>query len=198
MSLYYISCRAFLVSTYCFPSSQQDSLDMKLFKDCWVALLDLFNALTLAPTDGSLQHSLQGFGNRPGHGRRPTAAPVPSESRNPVFTPPSRGESPASDIKCDYSAMGPGWGPCSKPTDRLCWLEGPNGQRFDVSTDYETRAPKGVLRKVCILLPYHMICWLTIFTTVLHRGSKQDYQCGWHPNGVWESVESYLPWSLDS
>lgn len=129
---------------------------MKLFKDCWVALLDLFNALTLAPTDGTLQHSLQEFGNRPGHGRRPTAAPAPapSESRNPVFTPPSRGESPASDIKCDYTAMGPGWGPCSKPTDRLCWLEGPNGQRFDVSTDYETKAPKGVLRKVCILLPY--------------------------------------------
>lgn len=171
---------------------------MKLFKDCWVALLDLFNALTLAPTDGSLQHSLQEFRNRPGHGPRPTLAPAPAVNRNPVFTPPSHAESPASDIKCDYSAMGPGWGPCSKPTDRLCWLEGPNGQRFDVSTDYETKAPKGVLRKVCLLLPYYMICRLTVFVTVLLRSSKHDDQCGWPPNAVWESVESYIPWPLDS
>ena len=28
------------------------------------------------------------------------------------------------------------------------------------------------------------------FTTVLHRGGKHDYQCGWHTNGVWESLES--------
>lgn len=127
---------------------------MKLFKDCWVALLDVFNALTGTPTDGT-QQSL-GLG-RPGHGHVPhypfpkpgrPPTPIPSKTPVPIFAPPSHGESPDSSILCDYSAMGPGWGPCSDFDNRGCWLKGPNGQTFDIDTDYETKYPKGVTRKV--------------------------------------------------
>lgn len=127
---------------------------MKLFTDCWVALLDVFNALTGTPTDGT-QQSL-GFGHRPGHGHVPhypfppkkPAQPIPTKIPVPIFAPPSVGESPDSSILCDYTAMGPGWGACSDPDDRGCWLKGPNGQKFSIDTDYETKYPKGVTRKV--------------------------------------------------
>ena len=132
---------------------------MKLFTDCWVALLDVFNALTGTPTDGT-QQSL-GFGHLPGHGHvpkypfppkkpsppTPTKLPVPINPL-PIFAPPSVGESPDSSILCDYTAMGPGWGACSDANDRGCWLKGPNGQKFSIDTDYETKYPRGVTRKV--------------------------------------------------
>ncbi len=127
---------------------------MKLFKDCWVALLDLFNAVTLTSTDGSAQHSL-GFGDWPGFRPGKPQFPFPSKPkptltpiRKPVFTPPSRGEDSDNGILCDYTAMGAGWGSCSTADDRGCWLKGPNGQRYDINTDYENKYPKGVTRKV--------------------------------------------------
>lgn len=140
--------------------SQDRPVTMKLLKDCWVALLEAFNALTGTPTDGS-QQSL-GFGHFPGHrpGHPPGHAPhypfppkkplnpVPSKVPVPIFAPPSHGESPDSDIFCDYTAMGPGWGSCSTADDRGCWLKGPNGQTYNIDTDYETKYPKGVTRKV--------------------------------------------------
>lgn len=135
---------------------------MKLFTDCWVALLDVFNALTGTLTDGT-QQSLGLGHHRPGHGHVPhypfppkkPSPPTPTPSKIPVpvlpppiFSPPSLGESPDSSILCDYTAMGPGWGACSSPEDRGCWLKGPNGQQFSIDTDYETKYPKGVTRKV--------------------------------------------------
>lgn len=138
--------------------TQDRSFTMKLLKDCWVALLEAFNALTGTSTDG-LQQSL-GFGHfpghRPGHGHVPhypfppkkPLNPVPSKVPVPIFAPPSHGESPDSDILCDYTAMGPGWGSCSTADDRGCWLKGPNGQTYNIDTDYETQYPKGVTRKV--------------------------------------------------
>ena len=128
---------------------------MKLFKDCWVALLDVFNALTGTPTDGT-QQSL-GLGHWPGHvpnypfpPKNPSTPgqPTPSKLPSPIFAPPSHGETPDSGILCDYTAMGPGWGTCSNPDDRGCWLKGPNGQKYTIDTDYETKYPKGVTRKV--------------------------------------------------
>lgn len=135
---------------------QDGPFTMKLFKDCWFALLDVFSALTGTPTDGT-QKSL-GFGHSPGHGHVPKypfppkhkkpSPPTPSRIPLPIFAPPSHGESPDSSILCDYTAMGPGWGNCSSPEDRGCWLKGPNGQKFTIDTDYETQYPKGVTRKV--------------------------------------------------
>lgn len=140
---------------------------MKLVKECWLVLLDAFNALTGTPTDGS-QQSL-GFPGWPGPGHGSPVPHVPIENgvpikkpinkpinkpikKNPlVFQPPSHGEFGASDFKCDYTAMGKDWFPCSSETDRGCWLRGPAGtRRFDIDTDYENEAPKGVTRKVLL------------------------------------------------
>lgn len=126
---------------------------MKLVKECWLALLDAFNALTGTPTDGS-QQSL-GFPGWPGRGHVSHAPNVPIQNNLPieksplVFRPPSLGEFKDESIECDYRAMGKGWTPCSSHTDRGCWLQGPPGtKRFDIDTDYENEAPKGITRKV--------------------------------------------------
>lgn len=133
---------------------------MKLAKECWLALLDAFNALTGTPTDRS-QQSL-GFPGWPGHSN---VSPVPhaptqghvSEEKNPLkFLPPSHGEKDA--IECDYTAMGSGWAPCSTEEDRGCWLKGPGGKRYDINTDYEHDKPIGITRKVLLSNPrclYH-------------------------------------------
>lgn len=123
---------------------------MKLVKECWLALLDAFNALTGTPTDGN-QQSL-GFLGWPGRGHVPHIPnhSVSTEANDPlVFRPPSLGEERNDTIWCDYRAMGAGWKPCSTENDRGCWLKGPAGtRRFDIDTDYENQAPKGITRKV--------------------------------------------------
>lgn len=131
---------------------------MKLVKECWLALLDAFNALTGTPTDGS-QQSL-GFPGWPGRGHVspvphfpnvPLKNTVPPEKNPLIFPPPSHRNFGASNFTCDYTAMGTGWTPCSTEKDRGCWLKGPPGtRRFDIDTDYENEAPKGITRKVLL------------------------------------------------
>ncbi|KAL8770526.1 MAG: hypothetical protein Q9209_003782 [Squamulea sp. 1 TL-2023] len=110
---------------------------MKLLQDCWVALLDLFNAVTLAPSfhDPDTQQVLD------------IDYPSNADHGGPVFTPPSRPQDPDAVLTCDYSRMGRQWRSCSTPTSRACWLAGPGGQEFNILTDYETKAPTGILRK---------------------------------------------------
>ena len=76
----------------------------------------------------------------------------------PVFPPPSgRRTGPGSDFKCDYSRMA-GWEYCSSADDRGCWLKKRGGDpanpndRFDVHTNYETRAPTGITRRYSLHL----------------------------------------------
>lgn len=111
---------------------------MKLLRDCWVALLDLFNAVTLGPSFNHLdsQHVLDADYN------------IKDDNGGPVFAPPSRPQDPNALITCDYSRMGREWKPCSTPTSRACWLAGPGGQEYNILTNYETEAPTGILRKV--------------------------------------------------
>ena len=127
---------------------------MKLVKECWLALLEAFNALTGTPTDGSQQSLGLGLpGWRPGRGHRPHVPhyPLPPKKNPLVFPPPSQGEWRGDTIECDYKAMGDGWRPCSTPEDRGCWLQGPPGtEPFTIDTDYENYAPKGVTRKVFV------------------------------------------------
>lgn len=141
---------------YYFCESPGGSFTMKLLKDCWITLLEVFNAISGIQTDGT-QQSL-GVGRwRPGHGKTPhypfppkKPAPAPVQpTPAPIFSPPSHGQTPDSSIVCNYSAMGPGWSSCSTPLDRGCWLKGPNNETFDIETDYEVKKPKGVTRKVC-------------------------------------------------
>ena len=117
---------------------------MKLLQDCWTSFLELFSALTLSPSFGPSNAQQQvlpgGVGVvRPHYG-----------GNGPIFTPPSRPQDPGEVLKCDYSAMGQGWQPCSTSKDRSCWLAGPGGKRFDIKTDYETEAPVGTTRRVSI------------------------------------------------
>lgn len=128
---------------------------MKLLTECWLALLDAFNALTGTPTDGS-QRSL-GFLGSSGRGHVPHVphAPhyplPPKPKKNPlVFEPPSGGQD--NSIVCDYSAMGEGWRTCTEADDRGCWLKGPGNEGFNINTDYENKAPKGITRKVLLYL----------------------------------------------
>lgn len=131
---------------------------MKLMKECWLVLLEAFNALAGTPADGS-QQSL-GFEAWIGHGRAPHVphshhAPqvphhtFPLEKDPLIFHPPSHGQKGRNRIQCDYSAMGKGWSSCSTSKDRGCWLQGPPGTKeFNIGTDYEKYAPKGITRKV--------------------------------------------------
>ena len=113
---------------------------MKLLRDCWAALLELFNVVTFSPNlQPSSQQVLPGnLGADLNH----------VASGGPVFSPPSRPQDPDSLLKCDYSPMGNQWQPCSTNHSRECWLAGPGGQQFDILTDYEKKTPIGITRKV--------------------------------------------------
>ena len=141
-----------------FLNSQGRSFTMKLFKDCWVALLEVFNAISATTTDET-QQSL-GFGSlQPAHGRNPHDSfppktldlPTPTRDSPLIFEPPSHGERPQGREKfvCNYTAMGEGWSGCSTSSDRGCWLKGPNGEGYNISTNYEDDKPTGITRHVC-------------------------------------------------
>ena len=77
---------------------------------------------------------------------------IASFSEGPVFAPPYPDhDRPASghEIECDYSAM-KDWEECSSSTDRSCWLRGPAGEEFNITTNYETKRPKGITRNYTI------------------------------------------------
>lgn len=56
--------------------------------------------------------------------------------------------SPSTPFICEYPSLGKGWSGCSTKDDRSCWLRGPNGQGFNLSTDYEKNWPEGITREV--------------------------------------------------
>ena len=70
--------------------------------------------------------------------------------RFPAPHGPYKGE----PFKCSYPSM-VGWKDCSTSDNRQCWLQGPNGQEFNISTNYELFAPKGIQRNVSSLLATH-------------------------------------------
>ena len=115
---------------------------MKGFQKWWITLVDVFNSVTNGPTTdtGAIQ--------------LPIPHKNPSIKASPIFRPPSGPEDPSYDFKCDYTAMGKGWNDCSTPGNRGCWLRGPGGKEFNISTDYETQVPKGTLRKVSTVWRY--------------------------------------------
>jgi hypothetical protein len=64
--------------------------------------------------------------------------------KGPKFSPPSGGI--GADFKCDYKNM-PGWTDCSTSKNRGCWLRNEaTGEEFNISTDYENKAPIGITR----------------------------------------------------
>ena len=114
---------------------------MKILRDCWAALLELFNVVTLSPTlqQPSSQQALQtdlGL-------HLPNAA-----DGGPVFPPPSHPQNPDTLLKCDYSPMGKEWVACSTNHSRACWIAGPAGEEYNIRTNYEEEFPTGITRKV--------------------------------------------------
>ncbi|KAL9116976.1 MAG: hypothetical protein Q9187_006494 [Circinaria calcarea] len=101
---------------------------------CLTALVQVLDLVTLSPWGSRepTQQPLFGF-SLPGH----------RESGSPIFYPPNG----PSQIKCDYRGMGDEWRACSTPQDRGCWLKKDGEDEFNITTDYETRWPKGVTRK---------------------------------------------------
>ncbi|TAQ86576.1 hypothetical protein B7494_g5097 [Chlorociboria aeruginascens] len=51
---------------------------------------------------------------------------------------------------CQYPDLGNQWTDCSTPENRGCWLKGPNGEEFNLTTDYENIYPKGIVRNYYI------------------------------------------------
>lgn len=137
---------------------------MKFAKECWLALLDTFNALMGMPTNEN--EKPLGFGGRIPHVPHvPQASQalyvpenpfqlgndLPTEDKNPlIFQPPSHNQNRNSGFTCNYTAMGEGWRPCSTNKNRRCWLQGPGTKQFNISTDYEHFAPKGITRRVLL------------------------------------------------
>ncbi|KAL8649405.1 MAG: hypothetical protein Q9210_004422 [Variospora velana] len=117
---------------------------MKLFQQCWIALLEFFNAISLSPSLGPLQE--QQVWDADSHTVSPHAG-----GDGPIFTPPAHPQDPGEILQCDYSRMGKEWQPCSTPHSRACWLAGPRGQQFDISTNYETEVPTGITRKYTLV-----------------------------------------------
>jgi len=110
---------------------------MKLFERFWSVVTQVLGigTFSLSVDDGIQQVPLQGG--------PPT---VVEAGRGPIFTPPGHGYQ--SKFVCDYSNMGSGWRPCSTPDDRSCWLKNDNtGEKFDINTDYEAKAPQGIVRE---------------------------------------------------
>jgi hypothetical protein len=111
---------------------------MKLFERIWTTVTYALNIATFSPFDG------KGVQQVPLVGYTPAVVGGP---RGPIFKPPGgRPAGDGADLVCDYSSM-TGWRHCSKPEDRGCWLINDKGGRFDINTDYESVAPRGILRK---------------------------------------------------
>lgn len=144
---------------------------MKLFNDCWIAILQLLDTLTLSTTGRSaLQNSPAGLEINPsstpnyplpGTGR-------PNEGFIP-FTPPSSAEDQDKSIACKYPSLGDEWEFCGEE-NRGCWIRNRknSSELFDISTNYEEKFRPGVLRKVCQLFHLHSSSlWLRTFDVVL-------------------------------
>ncbi|KAK3325003.1 multicopper oxidase-domain-containing protein [Apodospora peruviana] len=117
---------------------------MELWGRVWVAVTRVLGITTLSAFDVSDQSPMG------------LAEPVVVEHLQPLVLPPGpifrppghrQDDGDGSGFQCNYSAM-TGWRKCSTPEDRLCWLANDaTGERFDISTDYETKAPTGIKRE---------------------------------------------------
>ncbi|OTB05429.1 putative multicopper oxidase [Hypoxylon sp. CI-4A] len=102
------------------------------FKAVAISITTIFSLPFLINDDGSHQVVLA-----PGGGYAP--------NDGPKFRVPHGPES-GKDFTCEYPSLGPEWESCTTPDNRTCWLSSPN-DRFDIGTDYEVRAPPGILRE---------------------------------------------------
>lgn len=127
---------------------------MQFFDRLWTSATYVVSLLTLSPVSGP--HANQQAPLLATQDGNPQALMHHGEvheeaTPGPIFKPPSgRLTGPGSDFKCDYSRMA-GWSYCSEAGDRGCWLKRGKGtdplDRFDITSNYETRTPLGVTRR---------------------------------------------------
>lgn len=112
---------------------------MHFANSLWSTVTYLASWVTLSPFSKDLQQPL------------PAALDVKVigtyvDNNFPDFKPPGgRLHWKGSDFNCTYPDM-PEWEFCSTPGDRSCWLQHPDGRRYDTHTNYEIDAPRGIDR----------------------------------------------------
>lgn len=108
---------------------------MALIERVWHACVSIVAWLTMWPTSPSTsyQHPL-----RPNHPHTHMEDPSPGF---PIFHPPPGDH----EFLCEYPEM-TGFVQCSIPENRECWLRHPDGREFNIHTNYENFAPKGIMR----------------------------------------------------
>jgi hypothetical protein len=114
---------------------------MKFLDKCHAVLLYLGTFFT-SPSfieDSSAQHPLTFEVNQKELGYGPPKFRAPAGPEKGKFV-------------CTYPKLGKQWTSCSTPNNRGCWLKGPNGDGFNITTDYENRYPEGIVREVPIRL----------------------------------------------
>ena len=118
---------------------------MHLFESIWTIVIYFadWSAVWPVNTPGSLQYPISMSPDVRLNGNHPDY---------PRFKPPGgRPQGPGSDFVCDYRNM-PGWHECSNPKDRSCWLRHPDGREYNILTNYEKEAPKGIDRNYTLVL----------------------------------------------
>jgi len=113
---------------------------MRVASSVWECITYLTNLLSFSsihsigdqqPLPGLIDRPLTGIYDDPGY---------------PIFKPPGgRLKYEDSDFVCKYPHMSD-WEFCSVPGDRECWLRHRDGRRYDIHTDYEHDAPRGIDR----------------------------------------------------
>ncbi|EXA36854.1 hypothetical protein FOQG_09814 [Fusarium oxysporum f. sp. raphani 54005] len=108
---------------------------MALIERVWHACVSIVAWLTMWPTSPSTsyQHPL-----RPNHPHTHIEDPSPGF---PIFNPPPGDH----EFLCEYPEM-TGFVQCSIAENRECWLRHPDGREFNIHTNYENFAPKGIMR----------------------------------------------------
>ncbi|KAF4445755.1 hypothetical protein F53441_10504 [Fusarium austroafricanum] len=111
---------------------------MTLIERVWHACVSLVAWLTMWPTADYGSHSPQ----------HPLGRPVThvetADLDFPIFKPPP-GDPGDYEFQCEYPEM-TDFVQCSIPENRECWLRHPDGREFNIHTNYENFAPKGIMR----------------------------------------------------
>lgn len=133
---------------------------MRFLDSWWTALVHLCDIATLSTWGDRHAHQAAiqvnpaagSVANRPVF--RPHISPLnkidlgEEATAPPIVLPPyPPNDKPENTIKCEYPAMDKEWKACNNDKNRRCWLKGPNGEEFNITTDYETRTPIGITRK---------------------------------------------------
>ncbi|KAL8707775.1 MAG: hypothetical protein Q9220_007227 [cf. Caloplaca sp. 1 TL-2023] len=154
---------------------------MYLGSRIWATVTYAVNLLTFSPLDATgpedLAHGLAAMDDRDQSLLVPsiqTPDVVSTETEisflptgGPNFKPPGGTDTgPDANFNCSYPTLGPDWYPCSKPTDRSCWLANDRlGLRYDIHSNYENPSqnphvaatPPGVQRYYDLYLDDHWV-----------------------------------------